>query len=719
MAVTSLESAPVDVQTNDGHRAGRLDGALEVVTRAAGADCCAVAWIDAWSSVGSSGFGPESAPLEDSVRRLMAADRGEGPVVPDDLAWVFRLTARNGEHFGCLALDQAPDPDSLELVEVAARHVACLLETSRFEAGQTAAYRALVEVCSQIQAEELRTDEILALIVRGARRLMEVDVTWLALLDEDADRVIVKVASGARTETFVRMWVQVGVGVGGLAIQDRRPVVVRDHRTFENPTTDLVKHAIDSEGIISMICVPMVFEGEVVGALYGGSRTPTDFTELAVSVFAALASQAAAAIVHSRLYRTLADNNATLTQALTLHQSLSEAALSGEGIHGIAAELARVIERDVIVRREGGTGRESRYSSDGSVASSATPPRNGGAAAEPPGPEVDDDDLAVPITAGSELLGTINVAGEAAVTDLQRTALRQAATVMALEIMRERASLEAEWRLRGELLEEILSAEGERPEGLSLRAEQAGIDLAEPRCLALIEPTEPCEPRDLQILLRVSLNRYLDSGDALVAMRGERALVAFALGQAEAADVVRGALAKGMKAGVPAIAGLSEPRTNLAIALKESEATLRLAAEGGPGGLVMHDFGPLRFLLDGPGTDEMVAMVVDLLGPIARSDNNRAGGGIMETLRAHLELGSRPAVAERCHIHVSTVKYRMQKARDLLGRSISEPRVRFQLMLAFEVLDVLRTLGIDPLRDLGRDEEKAAAPGVEAARAGQ
>lgn len=702
MALTKVESsAPAETHSIESHRAGRLYGALEIVAKAAGAERCAVAWVDAWSSIRSSSCGSGSELLEEAMRRLVAVD-GEGEQQAEDLPWISRLAARNGDSFGCLAIDRVPDPAGQELVEVACRHVAHLLEASRFEAGQTAAYRALVEVSSQIQAEELRTDEILALIVQGARRLMEVDVTWLALLDEEGDRVVVKVASGARTETFVRMWVQVGVGVGGLAIKDRRPVVVRDHRAYENPTTDLVKKTIDSEGIISLICVPMVFEGEVVGALYGGSRTPTDFTELAVSVFTALASQAAAAIVHSRLYRNLADNNATLTQALTLHQSLSEAALSGEGIAGIAGELARVIERDVIVSRD--SGRRCRYSSDGTLASTS--------AKDEGEPQTGDQDFAVSIMAGSEMLGTINVAGEGEMTDLQRTALRQAATVMALEIVRERATLEAEWRLRGELLEEILAAEGNRPDGLALRAEQAGVDLGVPRCLAVIDPLEPCEPRDLQILLRVSLNRFLDSREALIAMRGERALIAFSLDQDKAAEATRGLLEKGMKAGIPTIAGLSMPRLNLAIALKESEAALRLAAEAGPGELVTHDFGPLRFLLDAPDTDEMVAMVVDLLGPVARNDNNRASGGIMDTLRAHLELGTRPAVAERCHIHVSTVKYRMQKATDLLGRSLSDPQVRFELMLAFEVLDVLKTLGIDPLTGLEAEAKQLGDPPV-------
>jgi DNA-binding PucR family transcriptional regulator len=45
------------------------------------------------------------------------------------------------------------------------------------------------------------------------------------------------------------------------------------------------------------------------------------------------------------------------------------------------------------------------------------------------------------------------------------------------------------------------------------------------------------------------------------------------------------------------------------------------------------------------------------------------------------------------------VKYRIRKAAELLGKSLSDPRNRFELSLAFEVLDVLRTLGVDALSE--------------------
>jgi DNA-binding PucR family transcriptional regulator len=645
-----------------------LQTALDLVLAAAGASGAAVAWHEASGSICVAAAGDGAALEPAAAKLLMSGGEGGASLLS------IPLHAERDRAFGVLVLD-VPPADPRPIVLAAARHVAGLLEGSRVDAERTAAYEALVEVSSQIHAQELNTDGILALITHQARRLMGVDVTWLALFDEERNRVVVKVASGATTEGFVRMWVSVGVGVGGLAIRDRRPVAVRDHRRFDHPTTDLVNRTLEAEGVVSLLCVPMLFEGRAVGVLYGGSRTPTDFTETAVSVFTALAGQAAVSIVNSRLYRDLATKNDTLERAFALQRSLSEAALSGGGMEGIAGELTRIIACPVEVRRT----------------ESAT---------KAPCHDVVADERCVAIKAGTERLGSIRAEGTGPLTDLEHTGLQQAATVMALEIMKERATLEAEWRLRGELLEEMLQADGDWSDRLLLRSERFGIDLDRRRCLAVIEMLEPHEQRDLQLLVRSTFHRDLGDGTALVSKRGDRVLVALALEVEAAASAVQTLLDKAAKGGLVAVAGLSTPRRNLTVALKEADAAVALAHAAGAGTLVSHDsLGPLRFLLDAPDTGEMVAMVRSLLGPISAYDASRGGGEILGTLRAYLELGNRPAVAERCHIHVSTVKYRMGKAAELLGRPLTEPQTRFEIRLAFAVLDVLKTLGVDPLHD--------------------
>jgi hypothetical protein len=340
----------------------------------------------------------------------------------------------------------------------------------------------------------------------------------------------------------------------------------------------------------------------------------------AVALLTALAGQAAIAIVNSRLYQALADKALTLERSLAMHRRLNAASLSG-GPDATAAELARLIGREVAVVRGPG--------------------------------------------------GPLRVEGE--LSELERNALEHAATVIALQ-------LEAEWRVRGDLLEELLR--GDSSDGLRARADRLGVDLERPRAVAVLEGAG--DPRL--------------GPDTLMCRRGDAVVLALD-GDAEA--TVRAVLGDG-------VAGLSAPRTDLSAALREAEAALRLAREFG--GLVTHaELGPLCFLLDAPDTAQSEALVRETLGPLAAYDARR-GGALLETLRAYLRAGGHHATtAERCHIHPSTLKYRLARIADVLGRSPGEPQASFELSLGLAVHEMLLGRGIDALARAGGSDAAPAA----------
>jgi DNA-binding PucR family transcriptional regulator len=122
---------------------------------------------------------------------------------------------------------------------------------------------------------------------------------------------------------------------------------------------------------------------------------------------------------------------------------------------------------------------------------------------------------------------------------------------------------------------------------------------------------------------------------------------------------------------------------------------LRLARDEHCGGLVKFDrLGPLRYFLNAPRTEDMRAMVRDVLGPLAGYDERRSGE-LMGTLRAYLQSGGHhPSTAASCHIHVSTLKYRIGRIAELLGRPVSDPSAQFELRLAYSTLDLLAALGL-------------------------
>lgn len=678
MNVATLEEPRLDGGYDD--VGGQLDGALRIAARALGGQC-ELGWLNADGE-------PERLRIGDpGPVRWEWLRSGEAAMPPN----VTPLRGGDGRLLGGLVSDQ--DGPSDLMVELAA-DLSLVLGAVLADQERIAAHGALIELSSQLHADELNTSEILRLIVERARQLIGVDVTWLGLIDKQ-DRVAIEVAAGARSQHFVDMWIDIGHGIGGLAVKERRTVVVPDHRLFQPNSTDLVIQTLGDEGVVSVLCAPLMFEGGAIGALYGGSRDLTTFSDTTISVFTALATQAAVSIVNSRLYGTLADQNELLERTLSLHRQLNDAALAGADTHGIAQKVARLIERPVRVVRDVGKPRAWRYEPEMESVPSCVDvldPGEGDGLRTADGGELAREQ--VEIRAGEERLGTIEVLGDAPVNAFHRNALEQGATIMALEIVKERAAWEAEWRLRGELLEEILQQQGDPSEGLQLRADRFGVDLDARWNLAVIEPAAGTTA-DLEPIVRTALHRGTGDGRVLVAKRGDRVLVALADPADGAATLVEQVLAKAARAGATAIAGLSTARHELPVALTEAEAVLRLARENDRSGLVTFDaLGPLRYFLNAPGTKEMSVMVCDVLGRLAEHDRRR-NGELLRTLRAYLRSGGHhPTAAADCHVHVSTLKYRLGRIAELLGRPVTDPQVQFELRLAFSTLEVLASLGL-------------------------
>ncbi|MBB4662866.1 helix-turn-helix domain-containing protein [Conexibacter arvalis] len=719
-----------------------LRAALELTSALGGGSPCALVWQEPGGALHHVGTGEEQ-PHDDVLRGWLAAaervaagtvavgagagagaeagvEAGAGAEAADAEAGagaeagtgarVAPVRDADGALLGALVLgDGGPDGGAADaaLERVAGpvqRFLRVALERTQQAAERGSAYEALVEIGTQIQAEEVHADAVFELIVERARELCDTDVAWLALVDEHAEEVRVVVTAGGTTEAFGQMAVRLGTGIGGAAVLQGRTIQVRDQELYGNEMPAAVHNALAGEGVVSVLCSPMLRAGRMVGALYVGMRRASDFGPGAPGLLSALASQAAIAIENGRLYRALAEKNETLERSFAIHRELTDASLAGEGLDQLGRKLAQLVGRDVVVARADGATLPRRYPCDPDAEAVVV-------ALDDDGPAPAQE--AVGVIADEARLGTIHAAGDEPLSALQRSALEHGATVIALELVKQRAALEVEWRLQGELLEEILRSGATPGESLVARAAHFGIELERPRRVAVLEPVGDVEEGRLLQLTRLAL--AAGGGEpALVCKRGARVVVAIPEAEHDAALARVAALQrKAARAGVELLGGLSDGRLDLGTSLREAEAALGLARSGARDGgrslVSCEALGPLRFLLDAPDMTEMRALVRRVLGPLAEHDAQRPRTQLLPTLAAYLEADChQPTTAAACHIHVSTLKYRLARISAVLGCNPREPAARFELQLALSVLDVLRALGSDPLADSsGRDETAA------------
>ena len=110
------------------------------------------------------------------------------------------------------------------------------------------------------------------------------------------------------------------------------------------------------------------------------------------------------------------------------------------------------------------------------------------------------------------------------------------------------------------------------------------------------------------------------------------------------------------------------------------------------------DLGLLALLADGGDPVAMARLVTEWLGPLlAHDEGRRPRQQLLATLAAYLDAGAaQQATADALGVHVSTLKYRLGRLEEILGRDLARPDTRFQLQVALtahRTLTLLRREG--------------------------
>ena len=137
----------------------------------------------------------------------------------------------------------------------------------------------------------LDDEELLAELLERTRDALQADTAAVLLLDFSSGQLIATAAAGLEEEVKQGVRIPVGRGFAGRIAAGHRPVILDhvDHTTVLNPI-------LWAKGIQSMMGVPMVASGKVIGVLHVGSLTPRRFTGDDIELLQMAADRAAAAV---------------------------------------------------------------------------------------------------------------------------------------------------------------------------------------------------------------------------------------------------------------------------------------------------------------------------------------------------------------------------------------------------------------------------------------
>ncbi|WP_435127282.1 PucR family transcriptional regulator [Actinacidiphila sp. bgisy144] len=277
---------------------------------------------------------------------------------------------------------------------------------------------------------------------------------------------------------------------------------------------------------------------------------------------------------------------------------------------------------------------------------------------------------------------------QAAETDT--SALEQAALVLAPLLSHERRLAELEPHLRRDLVDRLIS--GETTDDEFTQAAVLGHDLHRPHKVAVLEWPGTDERAGLgDAVARAARRLHLD---VLVGSRGPTTVVLLAGGdRRDPASELHRALSDelGTGAGTIGVGGHCDVLTDLPHSYDEAvrALTVRRRSQDPYGSTHFEELGLCRMMGTGDGEREADRFVREWLGRLLDYDA-RHHTELVTTLSRYLESGgSYDTTSEMLLIHRSTVRYRLQRIREITGHDLSDVETRLNLHVATRIRNVL------------------------------
>ena len=146
----------------------------------------------------------------------------------------------------------------------------------------------------------LSLDDLLDELLTRVRDALEADTCAVLLLEETRTELVARAAKGLEEEVEQGVRIPVGRGFAGRVVEERRAVVIPDveHSEVLNPI-------LREKGLKSMLGVPLIAHGDVLGVIHVGTLQPRDFTPVDVDLLGVVADRVALGVERALIYDEL------------------------------------------------------------------------------------------------------------------------------------------------------------------------------------------------------------------------------------------------------------------------------------------------------------------------------------------------------------------------------------------------------------------------------
>lgn len=130
-----------------------------------------------------------------------------------------------------------------------------------------------LEAVTDAALSQLGLEDLLTELLDRTREVLHADTAMVLLLDPTGTELVVTAAPGLEEEVREGARVPVGAGFAGRIAAEREPYAIEhvDHSNVGNPI-------LLAEDVVSVLGVPMISGGQLIGVLHVGSKTARKFT---------------------------------------------------------------------------------------------------------------------------------------------------------------------------------------------------------------------------------------------------------------------------------------------------------------------------------------------------------------------------------------------------------------------------------------------------------
>jgi sugar diacid utilization regulator/GAF domain-containing protein len=598
---------------------------------------------------------------------------------------------------------------------------------------------ALIEIGRQLTRSLDVNHVIDAIIEQTVTAISAADAAALFLYDQASERLLMRAATGFDAAALGKVRLRPGESMTGRVFSSQRSAIFA---TAEKIDEGMGSMSEDNRSWYSLAISHLQHPRSVMAApvktlercwgviVVDNFSAPRNFSARDLNLLEALASQAAVALENADLYERekshaerLSELNRQLLHVTDVHDQMTRAVLEGRDLESLAGWLAEALGCSVLVQDQflnllavagdfsqtGWPGKAADYQLADTADLQPTLermraekrplaiPRGGGSMHR----------VGMTIAGGQEVLGFLVVLDAGSLDQVQLMTVETAAMAFALALLRERAVVETEQRLTGELLWSLISADPD--ETVRHRAAQMGVDLKRRYAVMLVAADQPSGESNregselVRRRLRGTAERALaqHAPGSLVTMDSDNlvSLVALVDGRDNSATPTRlgHALQAMLARDVPestfsiAIGRVSEDPAQFRGSYQEALRALRYNRLNGERSQVIayEALGTARLILESGDRGQLTHVAREALGPVLDYDRKH-NTELVKTLFAFLREGQKPAAtARRLYIHVNTLNYRLQRIEALLGGPLSDWDRWLDVQLALKIVELL------------------------------